>query len=301
MTSKKLLDSDEINQLESRFISLFERTIKKGFNTSGPKLKNSIKKQFKTSTFQKQIDSILDDIVLYTVDYTDKELSKLLKAAINSRTGGLRLSASETILPLTEEAVRQSVELSELIADSIIEVLKEEAIYQESPADLARRVLDLWGGEKYRAVRFARTFSADVATSTALNRYKNNGIEEIQFYAKIDERTSPQCRALMGTVFKTDSAEARRYVPPLHFHCRSALVPITVTMKVDNSLRYENRNFSKQLGQDLKPLKDIVDKKDIKKTFEEIKKFKDYWGIPSFILEEDIEKRLLKLGVGFST
>jgi len=300
MTSKKLLDSDEINQLESRFISLFERTIKKGFNVSGPKLKNYVKKQFKTSTFKKQIDSILDDIVLYTVDYTDKELTKLLKASISSRNGVLRLSASEAILPLTEEAVRQSVELSELIADSIIEVLKDEAIYQESPADLARRVLDLWGGEKYRAVRFARTFSADVATSTALNRYKNNGIEEIQFYAKIDERTSPQCRAMHGTVFKSDSQEAKRYSCPTHFHCRSCWIPIPVTMRVKDSWRYEQRNFSKQLGQDLKPLKDIVDKNDIKKTFEEIKKFKDDWGIPSFILEEDIEKRLLKLGVGIS-
>lgn len=300
MTSKKLLDSDEINQLESRFISLFERTIKKGLNTSGPKLKNSIKKQFKTVTFQKQIDTILDDVVLYTVDYTDKELSKLLKASISSRNKGLKLSASEEMLPLTEAAVRQSVGLSELIADSIIEVLKDEAIYQESPADLASRILNLWGGEKYRAVRFARTFSADVATSTALNRYKNNGIEEIQFYAKIDERTSPQCRAMHGTVFKSDSAEAKRYSCPLHHHCRSTWIPIPVTMRVKDSWRYEQRNFSKQLGQDLKPLKDVVDKKDIKKTFENIKKFKDDWGIPSYILEEDIEKRLLKLGVGIS-
>lgn len=301
MTSKKLLDSDEINQLESRFISLFDRTIKKGFGVSGPKLRTSIKKQFKTETFKKQIDSILDDIVLYTVDYTDKELSKLLKASINSRNEGLRLSASEELLPLTEEAVKRSVELSELIADSIIEVLKDEAIYQEGPADLATRVLDLWGGEKYRAVRFARTFSADVATSTALNRYQTSGIEEIQFYAKIDERTSPQCRALHGTVFKSDSPEAKRYSCPLHFHCRSTWIPVPVTMKVKDSWRYEQRNFSKQFGQDLKPLKEVVDKKDIKKTFEDIKLFKDDWGIPSFILEGDIEKRLMKIGVGIST
>lgn len=219
MTSKKLLDSTEIAQIESRFISLFERTIKKGFNVSGPKLKTSIKKQFKTATFQKQIDTILNDVVLYTVDYTDKELSKLLKASISSRNSGLKLIASREVLPLTEEAVRQSTELSELISESIIRTLKDEAIYQEGPATLARRVQDLWGGQKYRAERFARTFSADVATSTALNRYQNNGIEDIQFYATIDERTSPQCRALNGTIFKSNSPEAKRYSCPLHHNC----------------------------------------------------------------------------------
>lgn len=297
MTSKKLLDSNEIAQLESRFISIFERTIKKGFGVSGPQLKTSIIKQFKSSTFQKQIDTILDDIVLYTVDYTDKELSKLLKAAVSSRNKGVKLSASREVLPLTEEAVKQSTELSELISESIIRTLKDEAIYQESPGSLAVRVLDLWGGEKYRAVRFARTFSADVATSTALNRYKNNGIEEVQFYAKIDERTSPQCRALMGTVFKTDSKEASIYKPPLHHMCRSCLLPVALTTKIDDSLRYENRDFGKQVGQDFKPLKDELDKKVIKNVFKDIDKFKDKYAIDKFILEEDIEKRLMKLGV----
>jgi hypothetical protein len=68
-------------------------------------------------------------------------------------------------------------------------------------------------------------------------------------------------------------------------------------MKVDDSLRYENRNFEKQIGQDFQPLKGGVDSKVIKTVFKDIEKFKDKYAIDKFILQEDIEKRLLKLGV----
>jgi hypothetical protein len=71
-------------------------------------------------------------------------------------------------------------------------------------------------------------------------------------------------------------------------------------MKIDDSLRYENRNFSKPVGQDLKPLKDGIDSKVIKQVFKDIDRFKDNYAIDKFILEEDIEKRLIKLGVVIS-
>ena len=204
-------------------------------------------------------------------------------------------------MPLTEEAVRQSVELSELVAESIIRTLKDEGIYQENPRILAKKMLDLWGGEKYRAERFCRTFSADVATATTLSRYKQQGIEECQFYARIDSRTSPQCRMLHGTIFKVGSAEAGKYHPPAHPHCRSTLIPVTSFTEVDDSLRFENRNFEKPLNQDFKPLKEGFDSELVKGTFKNIDKFNEKYRIDKFILDEDIEKRLSKLGVGIKT
>lgn len=115
--------------------------------------------------------------------------------------------------------MNECTDLADEVTQSIIRVLKDEAIYQESPYKLSRRVLDVWGGNKYKAETWARTFSADVATNTQLYRYQQHGIEECQFYATIDERTSPQCRALQGTVFKCNSKEASMYRPPLHHRC----------------------------------------------------------------------------------
>jgi SPP1 gp7 family putative phage head morphogenesis protein len=202
---------------------------------------------------------------------------------------------------LTEEAVKECAGLADEVVESIIRVLKDEAIYQEHPRVLARRILDLWGGERYRAVRWARTFSADVATNTTLYRYKQQGIEECQFYARIDGRTSPQCRMLHGTIFKVGSTEAGKYHPPAHPHCRSTLIPVTSFTEVDDSLRFENRNFEQSLNQDLKPLKEGLDGELVKNTFKNIDKFNEKYRIDKFILDEDIEKRLSKLGVEIST
>ena len=292
-----LLDSPEINAIESRFISLYDRTLKRGIQGNPKTLKQSFKKQFKSATFRIQLDKILNDLCLFTVKYTDSLINEQLAAALSPNQNNLKLFASREALPLTEEAVRQSIELSEVVAESIIRTLIDEGIYQENPRVLARKMLDIWGGEKYRAERFARTFSADVATSTTLHRYKQQGIEECQFYATIDSRTSPQCRMMHGTVWRVDSPELDRYHCPLHQNCRSSILPVTPFSDIDDSLRYENRNFEKPVSQNFKPLKDELDNDLVNGTFKNIDKFNDKYRIDKFILDEDIEKRLMKLGV----
>jgi SPP1 gp7 family putative phage head morphogenesis protein len=298
-----LLTSPEIHSLESRVVSLFERTFKKGIKgQSGPKLKKSVKTAFSSKTFEKQVNSLIDGIYLYTIDFTDKLIQKSLKAGFQRSPTKRHLSAAEENIPedpliLTREAVSEASGLADEVVESIIQVLKDEAIYQEHPTVLARRILDLWGGERYRAVRWARTFSADVATNTSLYHFKQQGIEECQFYARIDGRTSPQCRTLHGTVFRTDSPEAKRYRCPLHHNCRSVLLAVTSFSEIDDSLRYENRDFTKQVDQNFKVLDEGIDEKAMKNIFKEIDTFNEKWAVPSWILDEDVEKRIAKLGV----
>lgn len=298
-----LLDSPDIYKIESRFISLLDRTFQKGVKgQSGPKLKNSVKRQFSSNTFKIQLDKIIDDLYLYAINFTDKLIKTTLKADYSERRVSHFLSAADTntqegYLELTEEAVNECTDLADEITESIIRVLKDEAIYQESPYKLAKRVLDLWGGTKYRAESWAQTFSADVATNTTLYRYATSGIEECQFYATLDDRTSPNCRMMHGTIFKVSSPEARQYRCPLHFRCRSVILPLSVTSKTPDSLRYENRNFNNLISQKFQPLEDKFDKDLVKQTFKNIDTFRDKYSVPQFILNEDIEKRLVKLGV----
>lgn len=299
-----LLDDPEIFKIESRFISLFERTIKKGLlNTPGPQIKPAVKRAFNSAVFRAQLDKLIDDIYLYSISETDKLISKALSASLIRSPRIHSLTAADTNtqgepLILTEEAVKQSTELAVEVSESIIRMLQEEGIYQENPRKLAGRIIDLWGGEKYRAVRFARTITADIATSTSLHRFKTQGIEKVQFYATIDKRTSPQCRMFHGTVFDTNSPEAQNYKVPLHPHCRSSLIPITIFSEYDKSMEFQNRDFSKPMGQNFKPMDEAMDKEAIEKVFKDIDKFKEKWAIPKFVFDEDIEKRLMKLGVG---
>jgi SPP1 gp7 family putative phage head morphogenesis protein len=269
-----LLDSPDIYKIESRFISLFDRTFQKGVKEqSVPKLKNSVQRQFSSNTFKIQLDKIIDDLYLYTIDFTDKLIKTTLKADFTESRITHVLSAADSntqgeYLTLTEEAVNECTDLADEIAESIIRVLKDEAIYQENPRKLASRVLDLFGGQRYRAENWTRTFSADVATSTTLYRFEQNGIEYGQVYATLDNRTSPQCRIMHGTIFKIGSAESNKYHTPFHHRCRTAIIPFIGTP--DKSLLFENRDFSKPLDQKLKVLDSRMDDKIVKTAFKNI-------------------------------
>lgn len=309
-----LLNSPEIRKLESRFISLFQRTFKKG--TKGKPasaLVKSVKVQFQSATFRTQMDSIIDDIYLQAIGYADEQLQEighgasvtvyssakktLIGNVTKNRYNFVNVAAASDPLPITEEAVKQASGLSETVTKSIVKILKEDGLYLEHPNKLEKRIRDLWGGEKYKAVRFARTFTADVAVNTELFRYQDAGIEDLQFYAKIDGKTSDQCRALHGTVFRTDSKEIKQYRPPLHFHCRSDILGIPITRDVDSSARFENRDFSQQMDQSFSFLDETADPKVVDKALADIGTFREKYSIEQFILDEDLELRLQKLNV----
>jgi SPP1 gp7 family putative phage head morphogenesis protein len=51
--------------------------------------------------------------------------------------------------------------------------------------------------------------------------------EEIEAFQFVNgDPVSPICQDLAGTVFAKDDPEAARYTPPLHFNCKSYIVPI---------------------------------------------------------------------------
>ena len=100
-----------------------------------------------------------------------------------------------------------------------------------------------------------------------------------------------------GTVWRVDSPEVKQYKCPLHHNCRSVILPLTSFSEVDDSLRYENRDFKKPVGQNFKPLDEGIDEKAMKKIFKEIDTFNEKWAVPSWIFDEDVEKRIAKLGV----
>lgn len=73
--------------------------------------------------------------------------------------------------------------------------------------------------------RFSRT-----KTTEFMNRARHDFFESTevvsgyQYSAILDGRTSPICRGLHGKTF----AKGKEPIPPMHFNCRSLLVPITV-------------------------------------------------------------------------
>ncbi|WP_370576007.1 minor capsid protein, partial [Methanomethylovorans sp.] len=280
-----LLRSPKLIRAEKRFILLLNRTMERAFALRTMdyerELARNVRLEFGSRTYVKQLDTIITEIIKQSLLYADNQMKHISAAAIQES------------YVLTEEAVRLSTDLAENVAESIIQMLKDEAIYTIHPTDLAKRIENLWEGERYKAERFARTFTTDVATNTTVYRYRQRGVEYVEFDAELDERTSDQCRALHGTIFSTESDSLNQYRPPLHHHCRSGLKPVPVTREINPDAEFENRDFCHQMNQSGEFLKELVDNKAVEKAFENIDKFNEKYRTSQFILDKDIEKRLM--------
>jgi len=271
-----LLQTRPILVIESNQIDLIDRTFLKAARVSTTdykkELPNRVRQEFRSRTFALRLDKLITELILQSFSYADKQAKQLTAAAPE-------LNPSYV---LTEEAVRLSGELSKECAESVVRMLVEDAIYYESPRALATRITDLWGNEKYRAERFARTFTADVATASTVSRYRQLGIRYMEFNAEVDDKTTNQCRCLDGTIFDLEKGSVDAYRPPLHMHCRSGLIPITED-EYDKSREFENRDFSTTLD----------DPKEVDRAFKQIDSFNDKYRVSKLIIDKDLAARYM--------
>ena len=221
-----LLQSKSILKNELLLIRLLDRTFQRACDLRTldykTELPRNVKKEFGKNIFALQFDKYITEIIKESLIYADKTMKKMSAAKVN-----------ESYI-LTEEAVRISKDLSQEASESIIRILQDDAIYYEHPRALSKRIVDLWGGEKYRAERFARTFTADVATATTVARYRQYGVRYMEFDAELDDRTTNQCRCLNGVQFDLEKESVDRYRPPLHHHCVKMGTKITTPLGEKN-------------------------------------------------------------------
>ena len=84
------------------------------------------------------------------------------------------------------------------------------------------------------AAAVVRTAVQTIANDTAMAVFEANPdvVEGVEFVATLDSRTTPQCAAMDGGRWKLDGTPMRGTKlpfrrPPLHWACRSRLIPIT--------------------------------------------------------------------------
>lgn len=79
----------------------------------------------------------------------------------------------------------------------------------------------------YQAERLVRTEMNYAMNQGHLKGYADSGVvEKYEFLAAIDSRTSKLCKNQNGKVYKLSDAVVGVNFPPLHPHCRSAVIPI---------------------------------------------------------------------------
>ncbi len=98
---------------------------------------------------------------------------------------------------------------------------------QEPFGELGRRIRrNVQPMARRHAEGIARTGLTFMSNSAALSFYEENAdvLEGVQFVAVLDGNTTPICIRWDGTVWPVNSGEIQR--PPLHWNCRSTLVPV---------------------------------------------------------------------------
>jgi len=91
----------------------------------------------------------------------------------------------------------------------------------------------------------ARTATNGISNSARMAMYSNNSdvIYAIVYSATLDSRTSPICRGLDGTAWRTPEELDQVQTPPMHPYCRSTLVPAPDKESIKTQRPAERENF----------------------------------------------------------
>lgn len=79
---------------------------------------------------------------------------------------------------------------------------------------------------KSRPNMIARTETVRLANAGLKDLYEENDIENYQYLAAIDDRTSEICTSLNGRIFKVTDGQPGVNMPPMHANCRSTIVGV---------------------------------------------------------------------------
>lgn len=207
-----------------------------------------IKLELETLAMKSRI-SRLESLIVQTNQVINKQkfeeekevanrVREIYKTTFKSVQADIGLKGVNTILPLKqiERAIQypwSGENFSERIwrnRDKLSRVLKTEItqslIQGVNPQKLNKRIREQMGSgykETQRLVRTELNYALNEATKIA---YEEDEIEEYEFLAEVDNRTSVICKELNGHIFKVKDAVVGVNYPPMHPNCRSTTIPV---------------------------------------------------------------------------
>ena len=90
---------------------------------------------------------------------------------------------------------------------------------------IAQRIAGRMGVARSAAARLVETEAAFFSSRGQLDAFRDLGVEQYEFVATLDSRTSETCREMDGKVLPLSEFRPGITAPPLHCHCRSTTCP----------------------------------------------------------------------------
>lgn len=119
-------------------------------------------------------------------------------------------------------------ENQEKLVNTLQSELTRSFILGESVDKTVKRITGMFGEEKTvkrNVERLVQTERAAFASQARLDSLSEIGVNELQFLATLDYKTSSICVDMDNKTFKKSDAKIGVNVPPLHPNCRSSVIP----------------------------------------------------------------------------
>lgn len=124
---------------------------------------------------------------------------------------------------------------TEKLAQILNSELRQGLQQGKTTTEVAAKIAALMQSSFNSAHRLVRTETMHYLNQSSLEAYKAGGVQFVQFWAAMDERTCPSCGALHGKIYTIDKVP----VLPLHAHCRCTYLPVTDPQMIEKYLREE--------------------------------------------------------------
>ncbi|MDU5141073.1 MAG: minor capsid protein [Paenibacillus dendritiformis] len=111
------------------------------------------------------------------------------------------------------------------LSRAVDEIMTQGVILGHSNDRMSRQLSERMSVSYSNAKRLVRTESNYVYNQGTLQGYADGGIEEYEYIATLDMRTSTVCQGLDGKRYKLREAQVGYNYPPMHPNCRSTTVP----------------------------------------------------------------------------
>lgn len=112
------------------------------------------------------------------------------------------------------------------LINQLTQLLPQEFVRGQGSRAVAKTLAAKLGNSYNNSLRLIRTEMNYISNQATMDAYKKSGvIEEYEFLATLDGRTSDICREMDGKVFKVSQKQVGVNMPPLHPNCRSTTVP----------------------------------------------------------------------------
>lgn len=130
------------------------------------------------------------------------------------------------------------------LVDTLQSEITRSLIIGEGSGKLADRIAKRYNVSFNNARRLAETETAHVQELASKEQYENNGIEQYEILATLDNRTSSTCRHLDGKIVDMKDYKAGVTAPPFHCYCRTTTIPYIkgVTDSKEDSRAYRDED-----------------------------------------------------------